>query len=52
MATTNINVRVDSKLKADAETLFSDLGITESPLKSVGLRQMRKHALPWPNTPR
>lgn len=68
MATTNINVRVDSKLKADAETLFSDLGMNMStaiiiflktavrqngiPLRSVGLRQMLKHALPWPSTPR
>lgn len=27
MATTNINVRVDSELKSQAETLFSDLGM-------------------------
>ncbi len=27
MATTNINIRVDSALKKEAETLFSDLGL-------------------------
>ena len=30
MGTTNINVRVDSNLKAQAETLFSDLGMNMS----------------------
>ena len=30
MATTNINVRVDSELKAQAESLFSDLGMNMS----------------------
>ncbi len=30
MATTNINVRVDSALKQKAETLFSDLGLNMS----------------------
>lgn len=30
MATTNINVRVDTKLKKEAEELFSDLGLNMS----------------------
>ncbi len=30
MATTNINVRVDTELKAQAESLFSDLGMNMS----------------------
>lgn len=30
MATTNINVRVDSELKQSAETLFNDLGLNLS----------------------
>lgn len=30
MATTNINVRVDSELKKEAEDLFSDLGLNLS----------------------
>ena len=30
MATTNINVRVDSLLKKEAESLFSDLGLNMS----------------------
>ena len=30
MATTNINIRVDSDLKQSAESLFSDLGLTMS----------------------
>ncbi len=30
MATTNINFRVDEKLKKDAERLFSDLGLNMS----------------------
>ena len=30
MATTNINIRVDSDLKAQAEELFSDLGMNMS----------------------
>lgn len=30
MATTNINIRVDSELKRQAESLFSDLGLSMS----------------------
>ena len=30
MATTNINVRVDTELKKSAESLFNDLGLTMS----------------------
>ncbi|MCQ2432030.1 MAG: type II toxin-antitoxin system RelB/DinJ family antitoxin [Clostridia bacterium] len=30
MATTNLNVRIDEKLKKDAEALFADLGLSLS----------------------
>lgn len=30
MATTNVNVRIDSELKQSAEALFADLGLTMS----------------------
>ncbi len=38
MATTNINVRVDSDLKKEAEDLFHDLGITMSGAITMFLR--------------
>ena len=37
-ATTNINVRVDTDLKKDAETLFHDLGLTMSGAITLFLR--------------
>lgn len=37
-ATTNINIRVDSDLKKDAETLFHDLGLTMSGAITLFLR--------------
>ena len=43
MATTNINVRVDSKLKADAETLFSDLGLNMSTAIIIFLKSAVSH---------
>ena len=59
MATTNINVRVDSELKAQAESLFSDLGMNMSTaivmfLKSAvnhdGLPFEVKRSIPNPDT--
>ncbi len=38
MATTNINVRVDSALKQEAETLFHDLGLNMSSAITMFLR--------------
>ena len=38
MATTNINVRVDSELKQDAESLFNDLGLSMSSAITMFLR--------------
>lgn len=38
MATTNINVRVDSGLKREAEALFDDLGLTMSSAINMFLR--------------
>lgn len=38
MATTNINVRVDSELKQEAEALFSDLGLNMSSAINMFLR--------------
>lgn len=36
--TTNINIRVDSKLKKEAEDLFGDLGLTMSSAITIFLR--------------
>ena len=38
MATTNINIRVDSDLKQQAECLFNDLGLTMSSAITMFLR--------------
>lgn len=38
MATTNINVRVDSALKQEAESLFDDLGLSMSAAINMFLR--------------
>ena len=43
MATTNINVRVDSMLKQDAEELFNDLGLTMSSAITMFLRSAVSH---------
>lgn len=37
-STTNINVRVDSELKSEAENLFSDIGLTMSSAITLFLR--------------
>lgn len=43
MATTNINVRVDSALKQEAEILFKDLGLTMSSAITMFLRSAVNH---------
>lgn len=43
MATTNINVRVDSALKQEAETLFNDLGLNMSSAINMFLRSAINH---------
>ncbi len=43
MATTNINVRVDSTLKQEAEVLFNDLGLSMSSAINMFLRSAVSH---------
>ena len=43
MATTNINVRVDSDLKQEADALFSDLGLTMTSAITMFLRSAVSH---------
>ena len=43
MATTNINIRVDSDLKAQAEELFSDLGMNMSTAIIMFLKSAVSH---------
>lgn len=43
MATTNINVRVDSALKQEAEALFNDLGLSMSSAITMFLRSAINH---------
>lgn len=43
MATTNVNVRVDSALKQEAEALFSDLGLNMSSAINMFLRSAVNH---------
>ena len=43
MATTNINVRVDSKLKQEAEALFDDLGLNMSAAITMFLKSAVSH---------
>ena len=43
MATTNINVRVDSELKQSAEALFSDLGLNMSSAITMFLKSAVNH---------
>ena len=47
--TTNINIRVDPELKAQAESLFADLGLTMSGAISLFLRAaLGADGLPFP----
>lgn len=43
MATTNINVRVDSELKQEAEALFNELGLNMSSAINMFLRSAIAH---------
>ncbi len=43
MSTTNINVRVDSVLKQEAEALFNDLGLNMSSAINMFLRSAINH---------
>lgn len=43
MATTNINVRVDSSLKQEAENLFKDLGLNMSSAITLFLKSAVSH---------
>lgn len=47
MATTNINVRVDSELKKSAEKLFSDLGLN----MSTAINMFLKNAVSFDGIP-
>ena len=43
MATVNINVRVDSELKSEAEALFTDLGMNMSTAITIFLKSAVSH---------
>ena len=43
MATTNINVRIDTELKQSAEALFADLGLNMSSAITMFLKSAVKH---------
>ena len=43
MATTNINVRIDTELKQSAEELFDDLGLTMSAAITMFLKSAVNH---------
>ena len=46
--TTNINIKTDSTLKAQAEKLFSDLGMNMSTALNIFLRQaVRENRIPF-----
>ena len=46
--TTNINIRMDKKLKEQAETLFSDLGMNMTTAFNIFLRQsVRQGKIPF-----
>ena len=48
MATTNLNVRVDTELKKSAEKIFSELGISMTTALTVFLRQsVRYNGIPF-----
>ena len=47
--TTNINIRIDTKVKQDAEILFEKLGISMSGAINIFFRQaIREQAIPFP----
>lgn len=46
--TSNINIRIDDKLKKEAEKLFNDLGINMSSAINVFLKQsVREQKIPF-----
>lgn len=45
----NLNIRIDSELKSEAEKLFADLGFNMSTAINIFLRQsIREHGIPFP----
>jgi len=48
MATTNLNIRIDSDLKKQAEQIFNELGLNMSTALTVFLRQtIRSNGIPF-----
>jgi DNA-damage-inducible protein J len=48
MATTNLNIRIDSDLKKQSEEIFNELGLTMSTALTVFLRQtVRSRGIPF-----
>ena len=48
MATTNLNIRIDSELKSQAEQIFHELGLNMSTALTVFLRQtVRSNGIPF-----
>ena len=48
MATTNLNIRIDSDLKKQSEEIFNELGLTMSTALTVFLRQtVRSNGIPF-----
>jgi DNA-damage-inducible protein J len=49
MSTTNINIRVDSNIKQQAQDIFNSLGLDMSTAVNVFLRQaIQKRGIPFP----
>ncbi len=49
MSTTNINIRVDSEIKSQAQEVFSSLGLDMTTAINIFLRQsIRQHGIPFP----
>ena len=45
----NVNVRIDESIKAGAEAVFSDLGLTPSTAINLFYKQViRTHSIPFP----
>ncbi len=48
MSTTNINIRIDSEIKASAQKIFSDLGLDMTTAVNLFLRQtVRMNDIPF-----
>lgn len=49
MSVTNINIRVDSEIKSQAQEVFSSLGLDMTTAINIFLRQsIRQHGIPFP----